>query len=102
MQAVHAVPSRRNGDRDAAVDFIWEGIMMYGDGWMWGMHFFWWIFWILIIVIVAVVLLRRRPGEGPGPSRQTALEILERRYAAGEISTAEFEERKTRLTRTSQ
>ena len=34
-----------------------------------------------------------------GRRRETPLEILQRRYAAGEISTVEYEERKTKLER---
>ena len=66
---------------------------------MMGMHYFWWMFWILLIVILVAVLLRRQSGAGSGPARQTPLDILERRYAAGEISTEEFEERRAMLTR---
>lgn len=69
---------------------------MYGDGWMLGMHYLWWLFWVAVIVAVAALLLRRPTGSSP-PPRQTALEILERRYAAGEISSEEFEERRAKL-----
>ena len=31
--------------------------------------------------------------------RETPFEVLQRRYAAGEISTAEYDERKEKLTR---
>jgi putative membrane protein len=34
-----------------------------------------------------------------GRRRQTPLEILQRRYAAGEVSTTEYEERKAKLDR---
>lgn len=66
---------------------------------MMGMHLIWWIFWILLIVILAGLLLRRRSFGGPIEPRSTPLEILERRYAAGDISTEEFEERKATLAR---
>jgi putative membrane protein len=64
---------------------------------MLGMHFMWWGFWLIIIVILVVVLLRRETGPLPPASKSTPLETLERRYAAGEISTEEFEERRTHL-----
>jgi len=38
----------------------------------------------------------RGPG-GPGAAPPTPLELLERRYAVGEISTEEFEERKVNV-----
>ena len=73
---------------------MWYG----GGGWMLGMHFAWWIFWILLLAML-VALVLRKPEPPPATREPTALEILERRYASGEISTAEFEERKTRLRR---
>ena len=72
-------------------------MMWYGNGWMFGMHFLWWGFWPLLIVILVVVLLRRETGPQQPISKSTPLETLERRYAAGEISTEEFEERRTHL-----
>jgi len=62
-----------------------------------GMNGAGWIFWILLIVILIFVFARRNPGRAPEPSPPSALDILDRRYAAGEISTAEYEERKSRL-----
>jgi putative membrane protein len=56
----------------------------------------WWGFWLLMIVILVVGLLRRETGPPP-VSKSTPLETLERRYAAGEISTEEFEERRGHL-----
>ena len=64
-------------------------------GWFWGMHLFWWLFWFLIIATFFSVLT-------PVPrhkARETPLQILQRRYAAGEISSEEYEERKARLER---
>jgi putative membrane protein len=75
--------------------------MNYGYGWMWGMHWAMWILWILLLVLLVVILVRVLPGRPAGPSNAsspTPLEILDRRYAAGEISTAEYEERKAKLT----
>jgi len=72
--------------------------MWYGNGWMLGMHLFWWFFWVLLIVGLVLLLVRRQAEPPPARREPSALEILERRYAAGEISTQEFEERKARLT----
>ncbi|MFA5937766.1 MAG: SHOCT domain-containing protein [Sinimarinibacterium sp.] len=66
----------------------------HGEWGFWGMHLLW---WIVIVVILAVVLkplvntARRR--------RSTPLEVLQRRYAAGEISTEEYEKRRATLAR---
>lgn len=71
---------------------------MYDGWWFWGMHLFWWLFWIILIVLVLWLSgpLGRNRARAP---RETPLEILQRRYAAGEISTEEYEERKSRLER---
>jgi putative membrane protein len=73
-----------------------ENFMHYVDGgWFWGMHLFWWLFWIGLIIVLFGFLT-------PVPrsrARETPLQILQRRYAAGEISTAEYEDRKERLAR---
>lgn len=74
------------------------------DSWGWWMTFgmlmmaaFW------IIVIWAVIALVRRPPDPPERTRldhePTAREILERRYARGELTDEEFEEKRRRLVR---
>jgi putative membrane protein len=71
--------------------------MMGGFGWMWLMP----IFWILILglIIWAVVAAVRRPGESDGSARSadSALELLKKRYARGEIDKQEYEEKKKDL-----
>jgi putative membrane protein len=62
------------------------------------------LIWLIPIaaVIIGVALLKRTPGSEmnlPGPRRPTALEILEERYARGEINQREFETMKRDLTR---
>lgn len=59
----------------------------------WGMHLFWWLFWVVFMFVIFGLLT-------PVPRhkvRDMPLQILQRRYAAGEISTQEYEERKGRL-----
>ena len=73
--------------------------MFDGHNWMWGMHWLWWIVWIAIGALVVFLILRGRSAGGRPPSGESPLEILERRYAAGEITTEEFEDRKKRLER---
>jgi putative membrane protein len=65
-----------------------------------GMHFFWWLAWIaLIIAFISTMAsasrrtVRLRHDESFG--------ILQRRYAAGEITTQEYEERKRVIERDS-
>ena len=62
------------------------------------------IMWIiLVVIIVAVIFIARGYGnpakKGSEPPVESALEVLERRYARGEISREEFEEKKRDLTR---
>ncbi len=69
----------------------------YGYGMMGGSYWILWlIFWIL--VIIGLVLLIKYLWEGGGTKRaDSAIEILKRRYASGEISKEEFEEKKKDL-----
>jgi putative membrane protein len=77
----------------------WPGMMGPGMmGWGYGMGWFGWIFMIVfwIAVIGGVVLLVRWIGlptdKGRGPqSQESALDILKKRYAKGEISKEEYE-----------
>jgi putative membrane protein len=64
----------------------------------WGMHLFWWLFWALMVVLFFTAVApasrgRMRVDEDPDT-------ILRRRYARGELSTAEYEERLVVLRRT--
>lgn len=74
----------------------------HGWGWGWGMGFGMIgmvLFWVLVILGI-VVLVRRVGGSSasssPPPSK-TALDILNERYARGEINKQEFEGRKRDL-----
>ncbi len=64
-------------------------------GSFWGMHFFWWLFWVAAVML----LVSPMTPVSPGRRRETPFQVLQRRYAAGEISTVEYEERKTVLER---
>ena len=73
--------------------------MMFHDGWgFFGMHALWWLFWVIVLVLF-FSLLTPVPRNEARRQRKTPLEILQRRYAAGEISTQEYEERKATLER---
>ena len=66
--------------------------MMGGGYWILGL-----IFWIL--VLIGLVLLIKYLWEGGAVKREqeSALEILKKRYAKGEIGKEEFEEKKKDL-----
>ena len=65
------------------------------DNWyVGGMHGIWWGLWILLILWIFLI-----PYPTPGQKRKkdNAMEILRERFARGEISEEEFEQRKKLL-----
>jgi putative membrane protein len=76
----------------------------FGMGWMW-------LFWLLLVlgvVLLTVVAIRaagggvtrRTPdqrGAGAQPGRSRARELLDERYARGDITTEEYRERLSAL-----
>jgi putative membrane protein len=72
--------------------------MYYWPNWCYfGIHLLWWLCWALRIVSIVAMTLpvrRKRWLRDNDP-----LTILQRRYAAGGLTTAEYEERKQRLER---
>jgi putative membrane protein len=60
----------------------------------WGMHLVWWIIWFAIFIWIFAT-----PWEIPGERKkqETPLDILQKKYAEGSISTEEYEERKAVL-----
>ena len=66
----------------------------------WGMAIFGWLFMALVVGLVVwlIVSTTRRPDSAGRESRR-ALQILDERYAAGEINRDEYLERKNDLER---
>jgi putative membrane protein len=67
-------------------------------GWGWGMGFGW-IFMILfwgLAILGIVALVKWLSGSGV-PKQKTPLEILQERYARGEIDREEYQRKKTDL-----
>jgi putative membrane protein len=65
---------------------------MFGNGYYFGgMHYIWWFVWFIFLVWIFLT-----PWTFPGYRRwkQTPLGILQQRFAAGEITKEEYEERK--------
>lgn len=85
------------GFAQTSADRDWMGHM----GWGWGGMIFGTLTMLIFLagVVVFAVLLVRWLGAGGGPrqespARPTALEILQERFAKGEIDKPEYEERK--------
>lgn len=74
---------------------------MHHDYDCWGMHDGWWGapgFWIAVLALaVLFVYLLVRSTRRVGSFKESPLDILKRRYANGELTTEEFEERKKTL-----
>jgi len=84
-------------------------MMWWGDGWMMGWG--WWfggmvVFGVVLVVVAVAALLGRSragvdapPKSGGRDSSPTPLQILDARYARGEIDTEEYQERSRALGR---
>lgn len=69
--------------------------MMYGfgsGGWF-GMG----LWWIVLIVIVGLLLWRGFAGSSASAPNESALEVLKKRYARGEINRDEYEQKRRDL-----
>lgn len=72
--------------------------MWHGAGWsFFGMHLMWWFAWIVILSTVFTTFTPVPRNHLKAGVR--ALDILRRRYAAGQVSTEEYERRKAVLER---
>jgi putative membrane protein len=72
-----------------------------GPGMMWGWWGMGWIFMIIFwgLIVVGLILLIRhlvRISKG-GKAEESALDILKKRYARGEINKEEFDQKKKDL-----
>ena len=69
--------------------------MFDGHGFGWG---FMWLFWLLLIVVIAwAVKVALSGGTDGGKEAKSPLQILEERFARGEIDEEEFERKRKLL-----
>jgi putative membrane protein len=87
---------------------------MWGDGYGW--HYWWWmpplmmLFMLLVCAAVVYLFARRHHGAAPwqmtdrmwGPPTHSALQILNERFARGDIQKDEYEDRKAAILSSSQ
>lgn len=64
---------------------------------LWGMHGIWWIFWLFLWIAFFSFLMP--VSRSTYRQMQSPLQLLQRRYAGGEIATEEYEERRATLLR---
>ncbi|MBA2613594.1 MAG: SHOCT domain-containing protein [Bacteroidetes bacterium] len=70
--------------------------MLYNGYHFWGMHLIWWFIWIVLIFWIFGT-----PYDVPGQrKKQSPLDILQKRFASGEINKEEYLERKKILENT--
>ncbi len=68
--------------------------MMYNGYQFWGMDLIWWVIWILLLFWIFAV-----PYRIPGQRHRSdsPIEILQKRFASGQISKEEYQETKAIL-----
>jgi putative membrane protein len=67
------------------------------DGWMFFGGGLMWLFWLLIIVAVLLLVRFIVAGGSSSSTKDSALEILKKRYGRGEINDEEYEQRRNKL-----
>lgn len=74
------------------------GHPMWSGGWTWGHMFMGWGMMAIFVIAVIVVMVLLVRGSGDGGSNSSALDILNERYARGEIDSTEYQERKKSIS----
>ena len=84
------LPTTSWAQQTAGSGNYWGPHMMWGGGWMGGA--FMMIFWILVIVAIYYgIKWATKGGDSQGMGRgESALEVLKRRYASGEIDRDQY------------
>jgi putative membrane protein len=63
---------------------------MFYSNYYWGMHFVWWLVWVIMLFWIFVM-----PYDIPGQrkKRDSPLDILQKRFASGQITNEEYQEK---------
>ena len=91
---VGAVPGWQGGGWGMMGSGMMGSGMMGGFSWMWLMPIFFIVFWGLVIWGIRGL---SGPRGSDSPKADSALELLKKRYARGEISKEEYEDKKRDL-----
>jgi putative membrane protein len=74
----------------------------WSSGWAWFGMAMMLVTFLALVVVAAVVVGRllgpREPGVGSRPAERSAMEILQERFASGEIDEQEFQRRRALLS----
>ncbi|WP_310556298.1 SHOCT domain-containing protein [Flavobacterium sp.] len=64
---------------------------MYYENYYWGMNIIWWGIWVVLLFWIFAI-----PYDIPGQRRKkdTAFDILKKRYANGQITESEYSDKK--------
>jgi putative membrane protein len=64
---------------------------MFYNNYYWGMGLIWWFVWVILLLWIFTI-----PYDIPGQrnKKSSPLDILQKRYASGEISIDEYNEKK--------
>ncbi|HRH50635.1 MAG TPA: SHOCT domain-containing protein [Panacibacter sp.] len=64
---------------------------MFYSNYYWGMHFVWWLVWVSLLFWIFVT-----PYDIPGQRRKkdSPLDILKQRFAAGQLTNEEYQQKK--------
>jgi putative membrane protein len=68
---------------------------MFYDGYhFWGMHLIWWFIWLMLLFWIFAT-----PYSIPGERRkkESPLDILQKRFASGQLTMEEYQQHKTML-----
>jgi putative membrane protein len=71
--------------------FIFKQAIMIYDNYYWGMNFIWWFVWVIMLIWIFAT-----PYDIPGQRKRkdSPLDLLQKRFALGQITTTEYQERK--------
>ena len=96
MRLIANYPGTIGSDLASADGDRWGHI----DGWGWGMAIFGWLFTVLVVVLVVRVFWSTiSPADPGGRARSRIADLLDERYARGELDRDEYLERRADLER---
>jgi putative membrane protein len=79
---------------------MWDNFGMHGDWWTGiGLIHMLLVWGLIILAIIALVKWLSGKSSGTGPAEKTSVQILQERYARGEIDKEEYEQKKADLER---